>query len=688
MSNLVISPFYKAHKHYPIFKPEQVLSESHLNDLRDYLDEEIKQTRAGLIGMGIANGFDYRWVIERDNDNKELAAMIEITSGLGVTSNGQLITSNYEQKKLFDRMVDYTPDAKMPPILGMPEGAKFKLLIPKDAVVVDGVASEALLPTYTSRMGCGLIMYNQIVETQVKSCFVTTCDERGAQKKFSALPLLVVTDTRIPIKAPEPTPVFPGLKRLTFPALNNPKLAQQYEMVLTDKLLEEIGRKIGRFDQVLKPLFEDAEMVNLPGNAGVLLKEMRKALKDDDMQYFYDFIGDLRKTVLELYDLLDQNEPVWKVAQRHYPNQLTLGPLHPWVGGFDRSDFQEVKYDHEVKALLTRMHRLWRRVHHLIGAFGLPQPDNKVQITPSFGVERPLSVQSLPFFYGKMAAAPLHRFWSDHGNPERILSYHNRSFGNNNDEQFTTPLLFEHEDKPLLLVEGLVGMQKKEAINSILGIQERHHLPFAVVALRVSKTNHSKPYPEPQGEERPVPEYNFKEFVLKHPGLSHGRGVLKGGTLAIIFKAGQNETEGMVSGFLVLPYLCCGIPQKPAPDPDPIVLLAKRDDRTVQFNKWVDIKSLDNDDFDPQAPIEVDFIYPLQARKDKASVTTDRVIDIPVVNNDQYDPNLPVEVDFVHEFQAQPINAVSTTARTVDIDVLKENSVDPGQAELDFAKDN
>ena len=74
------------HDIYPIFEANQVLSDLHLNETFNYLDEQDRLTRANLIGIGIVCG------LEISLDVGEAAApKIRQTKGCGVTSEGYLI---------------------------------------------------------------------------------------------------------------------------------------------------------------------------------------------------------------------------------------------------------------------------------------------------------------------------------------------------------------------------------------------------------------------------------------------------------------------------------------------------------------------------------------------------------------------------------------------------------------------
>ncbi|MCB0550981.1 MAG: hypothetical protein KDD19_25650, partial [Phaeodactylibacter sp.] len=68
---------------YPFFQPNQVLSNEHLNQLFNYLDEQERLTRTNLIGIGIVCGLNPKVATD--------GTSIRISQGCGVTSKGFLI---------------------------------------------------------------------------------------------------------------------------------------------------------------------------------------------------------------------------------------------------------------------------------------------------------------------------------------------------------------------------------------------------------------------------------------------------------------------------------------------------------------------------------------------------------------------------------------------------------------------
>src|SRR5665811_2036418 len=70
-------------KSYPVFEADQVLTNRHLNDLFNYLEQHDRLTRIKLIGSGIVCGLEVS-VQAKDS--------ITVSKGCGLTSQGYLIT--------------------------------------------------------------------------------------------------------------------------------------------------------------------------------------------------------------------------------------------------------------------------------------------------------------------------------------------------------------------------------------------------------------------------------------------------------------------------------------------------------------------------------------------------------------------------------------------------------------------
>src|SRR3954465_4727802 len=67
---------------YPVFEADQVLTNKHLNNMFNYIEQQDRLTRIKLIGSGIVCGLEVSF---QENDS------ISISTGCGLTSQGYLI---------------------------------------------------------------------------------------------------------------------------------------------------------------------------------------------------------------------------------------------------------------------------------------------------------------------------------------------------------------------------------------------------------------------------------------------------------------------------------------------------------------------------------------------------------------------------------------------------------------------
>ena len=77
MTGTQLQPFY------PEFVPNQVLTNTQLNQLRTYLDEQTRVSRIRLVGTGVVCGLT--WTVSNAED------LVTVRAGYDITSEGYLI---------------------------------------------------------------------------------------------------------------------------------------------------------------------------------------------------------------------------------------------------------------------------------------------------------------------------------------------------------------------------------------------------------------------------------------------------------------------------------------------------------------------------------------------------------------------------------------------------------------------
>jgi hypothetical protein len=665
MSNVVISPFYKSH---PVFKADQVLSEVHLNDMLGYLDSENTQTRSQLIGTGIAGGFTF--------ELSEGDGVITIRNGKGVTTAGQLIVQSKEGGSVsHSQAIPYDLANKAEEFPYLPENITIYALVPdhiEGAEELEGLRSISEL--LSDKPESGIAALQEAVEIHIESCFITNCDERGNQKKFAIKYLLFVIDGSVANEPEQYRHTTRRIERLSLPHVNNPDIAEAYWIACKNKYIQWIQDEVSHINQHLVPVLSQITNINNLHLAASGLKHTRDTMKADQprhLQYFYDHLTDLGQTVIAINRLKEDLEHQLHTRSGHYPNHLMLGAVYGQNPAFARHFFQPVRTDHRDLRALQQLAEMCQKLGHMLRVFNVPDQLDAIQLIPTRSRSFPLADTAVPFYYNLPVRD---RLWSG----EHFMS----------DEKDPDQLSYYHDDKDMLLVEGLIGKTKNDALKGLSDLKKQHHLSFGLVALRISSTDHETPYPKPQEIKPGSPQsYNFKEFITEHPGLYHSNGVPKGGTLAVIFKAEPDETDGPVVATLALPYICCGH-QQAAAEPEPFVLDAKDDQHTVTTDESVDITVLDNDEFDPHSPVEIDFVYDLTANDDQRLAITGKQIDIKALQNDLFDREADIEVDLLNDLNANDISVKTNTGQSMDIDVLKNDNISPGPIALDFDKDN
>lgn len=101
---------------YIVYEPDQVLTNDHLNETFNYLDQQNRWTRNKLIGIGIVCGLNI--VLN--------PGVIEITKGCGITSQGYLIA---QETTDYTYYIPYSPVA-IPGDLPFDHGTKLPFYAP------------------------------------------------------------------------------------------------------------------------------------------------------------------------------------------------------------------------------------------------------------------------------------------------------------------------------------------------------------------------------------------------------------------------------------------------------------------------------------------------------------------------------------------------------------------------------
>lgn len=207
---------------YMVFEADQVLTKDHLNQLFDYLDQQNRWTRNKLIGIGIVCGLD---LVQQPES-------IEITRGCAVTSQGYLITEDFDKTYLYyipytgidqPSYLPFTYPGNLPfykPYIGSIGNAISLMLTQDEFDALDAdtqktaqtIASLKLTKLFESY---AVVLFLEANELDLKNCDTFDCDNKGRKMTLTIRPLLVNKNDLPALKAIKEKAVTKDLPRKT-----------------------------------------------------------------------------------------------------------------------------------------------------------------------------------------------------------------------------------------------------------------------------------------------------------------------------------------------------------------------------------------------------------------------------------------------------------------------------------------
>jgi len=533
------------HKH-PVFEANQVLSNVHLNQNFDYLDEQGRLSRAHLIGTGIMNGLEVRVRSE----------VIEITRGCGITSEGYLVTlqNNLE----LTSYAPYTPPAA--PAYSLFENEPLWELLEsgaEDALPID----EAFLE------GKRILLFVELKRQSLRNCSPGNCDDKGSEIIVSLKPLLAGLETTAldadPGKLMQAQINLPSLAipRVDVPSTSpaNPlMILKAFERTLSDtRLVSRTGQALLQAFDAFSPLAagelsaDDFQLfIDTFSFLETSLQSPAQALY---LQYFHDFIRDLieayNELVLKGSNLLSACCPPPDTFPRHLllgrhesPNSTNV--LH------DRHHFMPALMSTPLQNRRKEVQLLLHRIAEMIRSFLIPTGRTAalkngfaflekpaIRITPDRNAEELLSRKSIPWYYRMNSDLPLYQIWNPaktmSGKAHENLGYRSDEYSETIEAFVSSPLSFNLEPYPFLRVEGHIGQPYQHVVERLSELRSRYRLSFAIVVLH-DKTEQSS-------EHEGVSHTNLREFLDAHPGISHRSGVPAGGTLVLVCQSSTRQ---------------------------------------------------------------------------------------------------------------------------------------------------
>lgn len=462
---------------YPEFVPNQILTNTQLNQMREHLESQELHTRLRLAGTGIVCGLNWA-VVTSPNP------AIELSEGYGISSDGELI-EQCDPPVYTHRRAYADPDRDETGALRYrqwrdPADATHKtqrdIIELIDSATMDGTdpPEDAVALTAANLVGTAAITLNRVLvlylehePVDLNSCLVTSCDNKGLNINVRVRALLVKESDLSAAPDCAAPPVLERIPRMhTIHELqkitNAERLTEVFGHIVAERapVLETKIRSL--FDSHAAFLdvdkFTDADLDALAG----------KLVGDGPAQYRYGaivgFACAYNEAALAAYSLVEQCCP-----SGDFPRHLMLGALDG-TPSF-RNEFLPAAIRNVAQGELERVRMLFLRLRAMIDGLDFGDPPDLVVIQPSHTTEYALGRRALPYYFGRIAPdvwRPRPRCAVDADWPWR-------------GPQVATGFDTDYAEASWLRIEGLIGKPHLEAANYILEKRDTFNVEFCLL---------------------------------------------------------------------------------------------------------------------------------------------------------------------------------------------------------------
>ncbi|RRB07764.1 hypothetical protein [Larkinella rosea] len=465
---------------FPVYKEDQVLSHYQLNGSFNYLEEQIRITRTGLIATGIVDGLE----LEFTNNS------VTLKKGVAVTSLGFQIEWR-EKTFTHIRSLELSKDF-LEPILDddnslkniLAKSARYQA-IKASTELVDDSFTEAKTPLSSAILaGKVVLVLFEMGVKQADQCDANSCDENSANVIITIRPLLISQAEADTTNANQSAQAYFQLTGdpVFIPRFDIPKtaLSTRTDVVAAFQKVNS-GAVPTAINAALKALYETTKTVfgHLKGfnllNADRIEPQVSKYKNTDNGQYLYNWLQDLVQAYHEILE-------VGKAYHRdgvtdQFPFHVLAGPTDNALSNtqYRTGYFPAPPLARDELENFNRLEFLFKRLIHLLNNFDVSK--TAIKVTPSMYGNKLLEKKAVPYYY--TGEKELSRLWKPKGLP---LGYKADQYAPDKNH-LVKPLLYDLEAHDFYRIEGHIGTNYQDAIRSIELIREAHRLPFKVIAL-------------------------------------------------------------------------------------------------------------------------------------------------------------------------------------------------------------
>lgn len=470
---------------YPVFKPNQVLSDGQLNKIVTYLEPQDRLTRTMTIGRGVLYGLDLK--IGSD--------AISVHPGIGLTSAGYIIVVPEIQEYKFG--VAFTPTNQYKPFLAPDSGTDhielLKLAASDDPDDTTSVALGDLnLEDYV------IAIFLNEYEFDLTTCLPENCDNQGAEQRLEwhllllqrtdALEVIKNADSRLgtAVDEAEVTGILHAKYELKPLTLRRPLLSPANVVkysILSNSYRNICSSELIRFkDAIISAYKAYATLVGpLDINKVVetLYSHYRRLNDGRGLQYFWDFLDDLFHAYNEFIDRAFVFTTVSGVTTGTFSHHLFIG-----TGGGNgdcrptifRHFFAPAGEDYFYGNQAGEVEFLFQRIVKLISGFDWKPDQIPLRITPQ-ELGHAFERRAIPHYLNREL---VNGHWSLDASrrcqQDLIASYHREDDRLLQDNQV---------DANHFLIGGHMYRKKEAVLEELEKLRTNYNLPFRIKMLEL-----------------------------------------------------------------------------------------------------------------------------------------------------------------------------------------------------------
>jgi hypothetical protein len=511
--------------HFPVYEANQVLTCGPLNDSFGYLYQQERQARSHLVGIGIVCGLEIGFA----------GTTVTLNKGCGVTSDGYLIVEPVKMSLVGWRPYTLPTDIDYPPFKkGTEQFAMWELFGP-------GVSNTTSLASPPLPLGnAAVLLFLELKKEPLRNCSPNSCDDKGAQVIATVRRLLIEkkdldaiiaaanalgggltgSDLQAALRARLNLPDL-RLGRFDVPA-TRPVTSNDVYMAFLDivrdgGLAQATANALSAAYAAFKPLLAGSypadPFVDFKTAYGFLDKAPADTAQVRFLQYYADLFDDL----LCAYD-----EFRWKGQDLVcaccpddglFPRHLMLGLLHPETvsdPAIYREGWLPSPAASRCASATSELQQLFARLVEMAARFtnapALPKAgpnlplDPQIRVTPSKRCcgAGGLEDKAIPYYYAQDGKPALYQLWSPVKTARRRanqnLSYNASLYADPPAPDFVIdPLRYDIDRYDFFRIEGHLGKNYQDVMQSLLTLRSRYRLPIDVIALRTGAYDDSQP---------------------------------------------------------------------------------------------------------------------------------------------------------------------------------------------------